>query len=355
MSLSLDGLAYFGLSQAILSLTALIFARPHTVGIRLLFLFYLCIAADLLSDIVDVSLSGGVVAAVSSFGHNLLPGIFWLTCLSLFGDRFRLASWQVVVVGFVIFIPLFGEGINSVATFELASTTWFQWLFFTLPQWLQSIVVVLAIYTIASNWQDDLIQVRRQLRVYLLGVAGVEISVMLLVIQVYGYIPEPMAQVILVVLDLQLILVNLAIMRGDLRVLVQPTSPVLKGNTEDSKDETLDLLLRTMEQQRIYRQEGLTIAQLAHHLTLPEARLRQLINQKLGYRNFNDFLNDYRVAEITERFESPSQDRLPIMSIALDVGYGSMSPFNRAFKSAHGVTPSDYRRAILKNRLAAPN
>ena len=40
---------------------------------------------------------------------------------------------------------------------------------------------------------------------------------------------------------------------------------------------------------RAYRQEGLSIGQLALRLGLPEYRLRQLINQELGYRNFAAF------------------------------------------------------------------
>ncbi len=38
---------------------------------------------------------------------------------------------------------------------------------------------------------------------------------------------------------------------------------------------------------------------------------------------------------------------LPILTIALDLGYGSIGPFNRAFKAAVGVPPSAYRAARL--------
>jgi transcriptional regulator GlxA family with amidase domain len=34
----------------------------------------------------------------------------------------------------------------------------------------------------------------------------------------------------------------------------------------------------------------------------------------------------------------------PVLQIALEVGYGSESTFNRAFKRAHGVPPAAYRR-----------
>jgi AraC-like DNA-binding protein len=33
-----------------------------------------------------------------------------------------------------------------------------------------------------------------------------------------------------------------------------------------------------------------------------------------------------------------------VLTIALEVGYGSIGPFNRAFKERFGVTPTEYRR-----------
>jgi AraC-like DNA-binding protein len=36
---------------------------------------------------------------------------------------------------------------------------------------------------------------------------------------------------------------------------------------------------------------------------------------------------------------------LPVLSIALEVGYGSIGPFNRAFKARMGMTPSRFRKA----------
>jgi len=68
--------------------------------------------------------------------------------------------------------------------------------------------------------------------------------------------------------------------------------------------------------------------------------LRELINQRLGFRNFNDFLHHHRLREVTERL---SREDLPILSIALECGYGSIGPFHRAFKQHVGVTPTEFR------------
>ena len=97
---------------------------------------------------------------------------------------------------------------------------------------------------------------------------------------------------------------------------------------------------------RVYRQDGLTIGALAQRLGLPEYRLRRLINQALGYRNFNSFLNDYRLREAKAALADPDQAAVPVLTIALDAGFASLGPFNRAFKADTGLTPSEYRRLI---------
>ena len=48
---------------------------------------------------------------------------------------------------------------------------------------------------------------------------------------------------------------------------------------------------------------------------------------------------------------SPEQARIPILTIAMDVGYASLATFNRAFKSEEGITPSAYRADALEKAV----
>jgi hypothetical protein len=78
--------------------------------------------------------------------------------------------------------------------------------------------------------------------------------VIILATQIYGYVPKPLEQGNLVVLDIVLLLVNLAIIRGDLRVLFQATPQLAtKEEVDDHTDDELVLLLKEMEDRRIYR------------------------------------------------------------------------------------------------------
>lgn len=96
-----------------------------------------------------------------------------------------------------------------------------------------------------------------------------------------------------------------------------------------------------------WRKDGLSIAAVAHELGTQEHRLRRLINVRLGHRNFADFVNGYRIEAAKARLADPAQASVTIASIAFDLGFGSLSPFNRAFRAAIGSTPTEWRRSAL--------
>jgi len=114
------------------------------------------------------------------------------------------------------------------------------------------------------------------------------------------------------------------------------------------------ILLRRLDHlmtvERTYRQEGLAIGALAARLEVPEHRLRQAINEGLGYRNFNAFLNHYRIADARLALSDATQREVPVLTIAMDAGFQSLGPFNRAFKAETGVTPTEFRREALSRQ-----
>ena len=107
-------------------------------------------------------------------------------------------------------------------------------------------------------------------------------------------------------------------------------------------------LTRALQQDKVYLTPGLSIGDLAKRLAMPEYRLRALINKRLGYRNFNALLHEYRLRDACELLTDPAKAHLPILTIALDVGYQSITPFNQAFRDTKGCTPSAYRRQHTK-------
>ncbi|HEV7233633.1 MAG TPA: AraC family transcriptional regulator [Sphingorhabdus sp.] len=128
--------------------------------------------------------------------------------------------------------------------------------------------------------------------------------------------------------------------------LFGPATNIAKRPVARPPDDTLVAKLeRHIEASLAWRDETLTIAALAAQLGEQEYRLRRAINGQLGHRNFAACMNGYRLAEVRAALADPAQNDVPIITIALDAGFGSLGPFNRAFREAEGMTPSEYRAA----------
>lgn len=113
-------------------------------------------------------------------------------------------------------------------------------------------------------------------------------------------------------------------------------------------------LQQAMETDRAYRDDRLSVASLAARLGVPEYRLRRHINRHLGFRNFNVYVNSYRLADARRWLADPAHGDAPILTIALDAGFGSIGPFNRAFKADTGLTPTEFRAQVLAGGAGQP-
>jgi AraC-like DNA-binding protein len=216
-----------------------------------------------------------------------------------------------------------------------------------------------AVWEVLRGWRDDLVEPRRAARRWVgLGI-GVYAAVALLVelavrdqpvgpllpaLHVAGIGIVALALAVLVARHSLDIVLGLSPVAGSVRTPDEPVVPALPAPVPPPEvapgSPALQRLQQAMSQDRAYRREGLTVATLAADLGMGEAALRALINQELGYRNFNDFMHHHRLQEAAARLAS---EDLPILTIALDCGYGSIGPFNRAFRQRFGMTPTEYR------------
>ncbi len=83
----------------------------------------------------------------------------------------------------------------------------------------------------------------------------------------------------------------------------------MQPETSAADQKLVNALMRLMADERIYRHDNVSIGSLATKLSIPEYRLRRLINQKLGYRNFNVFLNNHRIEEAKAALADPDAGR----------------------------------------------
>jgi len=91
---------------------------------------------------------------------------------------------------------------------------------------------------------------------------------------------------------------------------------------------------------KLYLQPHLTVSELSKKISVPEYKVRKAINRQLGFKNFCEFLNHYRIIETSRLL---LETEIPISNIGIDVGYSSMSTFYKAFKDKYALTPKEYR------------
>ncbi|TGN07124.1 AraC family transcriptional regulator [Leptospira ilyithenensis] len=99
------------------------------------------------------------------------------------------------------------------------------------------------------------------------------------------------------------------------------------------------------EKEKIYREEKLNLRDLSEKLDLTSHQLSEFLNTEIKL-SFYQYTNLFRVNEAKEKIEK-EPDR-SLLAIAYDVGFGSKSTFNEAFKKETGKTPREYREKILK-------
>jgi len=106
-------------------------------------------------------------------------------------------------------------------------------------------------------------------------------------------------------------------------------------------------LLYLMESERVYRDENLTLQSLAEKMAVTPHQLSWIINEVL-HLSFASLVNGYRVEEVKGRLADLSFDHSSILEAALDAGFNTKAAFNRAFKKAAGMTPSQFKKTVSR-------
>ena len=269
--------------------------------------------------------------------------LFWLFAKALFRDGFRVRREHVVAT---LVLVAFGRDVRAglAGPFALLGSLAYEGL-----------VLAFLLAAVHEAWRGlatDLVERRRRFRVGLVaGVAAylaivVTVQLSNLALGVHTAPPLVLANLgLMLAAGFAATLSLLQVRRGTwIDAAWGIDAEAAAGMAPVAEQALLVTLTRRMTGEALYRREGLTIGTLAHTLGTQEYLLRRVINRHLGYRNFNDFLHSYRIREACARLRSQAEARRPVLSIALDLGYNSIGPFNRAFKARMGMTPTEFRR-----------
>lgn len=307
--------------------------------------------------------------------------LFWVFVQAMFDDDFALRPVHVVSWLAVAALAALNCAIVAGSASVLAPAI------MGIQRAVPLVFAVLAAMAAASQWRSDLVEGRRRLRLFIV-VTGVGYSVGMLAVRLAsprGQLSGPsatadVAMLLLIVAVVVWRMVRLAgselfpaaqvpaaipLVMPDLPPAVAeppppapqppveapadppPPEPEPEPAPDPAEDRLADSLQHAMAVEHAYRSEDLSIASLAARLSVPEYRLRRLINRRLGHRNFNAYVNGFRLAEAMAALADSSKRELPVLTIALTAGFQSIGPFNRAFKAATGLTPTEFRKEKL--------
>ncbi len=320
---------------ALLALVALsvLRTRERTHRTRSVAWLAASVAAFLLTSMSGADRIFGAVIYPLTALCSTHPVWFWICARLMFSDRATLRTSDVICLGAMgVAGVLYQSHVLVGFVFPVAGLAF----------------ACLAPLTVYFGMANDLDTRRRQLRQWFVPFVSIYLAAVI-VTQAIVMLQGRSTPTALVLLNLVVIDVAAAITLStfvQLRVVNWITSidtppEVTLSHLEQS---VLERLNRRFVPERLYAREALTITVLADLLGTQEHVLRRVINHGLGFRNFNDFLHTHRLKEAAERLGDPQLRRIPVLTIALEAGYGSIGPFNRAFKERFGMTPTEYRR-----------
>lgn len=285
-------------------------------------------------------------------GTSAISGLFMIYCFLIFQEQQKFPTSLAVAFGLQVLLEL-GLSILDLSGGQLASSSILDVLSVGLDV-LMLVFVGFAIYWTLKGWRADLVADRRVLRWFIIGVQG---ALIFAVVFVENFLLDSganyysQAQLLIVsaiaFLALGMVLIAMRFDTVSLSYVIRKVAELrVEPEPEGGMPFNIDSFDKVFREQQLYREAGLTIAMLAKKLNLPEYRLRAFIHKQLGYRNFNAMLHQYRVEDAGNVLAEAENQSVPVLTIALSVGYQSITPFNNAFRQIKGVTPSEFRKKM---------
>ncbi len=291
----------------------------------------------------------GLQYLLSLLSVNTAIFIWWFS-LSLFDDDFRLGrlEWGVAALWFALGIPNFNA-------FVLETDLPYPWTAYA-RSIMAVMIVAHIVYRALAGRRTDLVEKRRRARILFAFAIAALFLIDLWSEFAFGFHIQPIWFSAFEHGAFFGVIVWGAfwLLRFDKQALMfdRPAPQIISAAPALNPKEQLlhKKLIDIIKAEKAYLEPDLSISALADRMAAPEHQVRALINKAMGHRNFRSFLNGYRMKNAQAELADPEKAGLPILTIAMDSGFASLSSFNRAFKETTGRTPSAFREEELRQK-----
>lgn len=352
-----QALVIAALSQFLIA--TILLARHWKIGkeVKLLTIFFLCVCGYALKQTHTDEMQFGLIWWGTFVLSNSLVGLIWLFAISVMGEKRKLKPLHYIVAVTTLLLPISGELIHNLTGMDIRNQVGWTLIYKYFALLLELSLMSHAVWLTYRHWQADMVDLRRYWRMGVITICFTYIALVIIAVQLIGLDTQLVKTIefsLLFFISLLFNVVSFSV--NDLSVFTghkpEKRLSTLKSLKDENNDDTqfnpkhIEAVLNAMLETKLYRKESLTITELANQLTLQEYKIRRIINNKLGYRNFNDFLNFYRIQEAKQMLSSDEYIGVPILTIAMKCGFKAISSFNRAFKELEGITPTAFRKGI---------
>lgn len=100
-------------------------------------------------------------------------------------------------------------------------------------------------------------------------------------------------------------------------------------------------LEQSMRDEELFKNSNLNISMVSTHLNVNYTYISKIIRYK-GYKNFNSYLNTFRINYVKSLINESDLQKVTLMYIYTEAGFSNQATFNRVFKQIEGITPSEY-------------
>ncbi|MCA8888067.1 MAG: AraC family transcriptional regulator [Parvularculaceae bacterium] len=295
--------------------------------------------------VVQVALGGAfpTVSSVLAIGSSVSCGLAWLLSRALFRRDAGRDVWPVGLVAALFTLMLLIDGVGLAGHGGGTAEN----ILLSLVTLIGSSVLLFTLLEAVDGIRRaDVASERRFRTAFLAGYGG------LLFFGVILFQSEANLAIQAHELQIQSFMALLALIGGSAATLYRLQHPLAPAGQQNNKrrqkaqaacPRMTAQMQSLFERDHIYRDPALRIADLSRRLNAPEYKVSQCVTAGLGYANFNQLLNHYRIADAARRLRADSGAQQSVLEIAFDSGFASIGPFNRAFKKKFGVTPTAYR------------